>query len=88
LQRFPEFLELKRIERIRSLLKQGNPKIHSAIKNGYKSSILTADRFFGSILKALEKEGIVNQTLFILTGDHEESFNEHNEIEQSIGGRY
>lgn len=79
---------LLRVKRIRSLMKEGTQGITSAIKKGYKDSIVTADRFVGGILSAVKKIGKADDTLFILTGDHGDSFDEHNEVRTAIGTRY
>ena len=47
------------------------------LTNDYDNSIHYHDRNFGSVLKILEKEGVLSNTLIISTSDHGEAFGEH-----------
>lgn len=88
IRRIGDMLWLARIKRIRAMLKEGNPRIVAALKQGYKQAIITADRFLGSLLRILEEAGVADKTLIVVTGDHGDSFNEHGEIDKASDGRY
>jgi arylsulfatase A-like enzyme len=86
--RINEKLELQRVEKIRFLMKKGDSSILKAVKQGYLNSIYVADKFLGSIYKTIDELGLAENTLFILMGDHGDSFNEHNEVQRQPDGRY
>jgi len=88
LRRIGDALWLYRVERIRTMLKNGNKKILPALKRGYRDALIKADKFLGRVLKILEEADLANKTLLIITGDHGDSFSEHGEINRAIGGRY
>ena len=87
-ERVNDFLELKRVNRIRNLLKEENPNIVEAAKKGYIKSIKTADKFLANTFKSMKKLNLFEKTLFIIMGDHGDSFNEHAEIERQPDLRY
>jgi choline-sulfatase len=71
-----------RIHRIRGIvLNQGYIQ---AIKQGYLSSIVSADQYIGRLCEILDHLGVLHNTLIIITSDHGDSFNEHSEIEDLI----
>lgn len=84
----PGLLWNLRIKRIREMMKESDSEITAAIKEGYKNAIITADRFLGKILKTLKATGVADETLLVITSDHGDSFNEHNEINRSTDNRY
>jgi len=84
----PSLLWNLRVKRIREMMKEGNSEITTAITEGYKNAIITADRFLGKILKVLKVTGVADETLLVITSDHGDSFNEHNEINRSTDKRY
>lgn len=47
-----------------------------AIKNTYKNAILFDDHLVGEILKKLEKDKLLENTIIVITGDHGEEFYE------------
>jgi arylsulfatase A-like enzyme len=88
LRRFLEYLWLLRVKRIRAMVKQQGSNIIPSVKEGYKDAIIKADKYLGSILNLLESAGIADRTLLVLTGDHGDSFNEHDEINRAADQRY
>jgi len=87
-ERVDDFLELQRVNRIRKLLKENDPNIMEAAKKGYIKSIKTADKFLAKTFNSMKKLNLFEKTLFIIMGDHGDSFNEHNEIERQPDLRY
>jgi arylsulfatase A-like enzyme len=87
-ERVNDFLELQRVNRIRYLLKQKHPRIMEAAKKGYINSIKTADKFLADTFYTMKKLDLYEKTLFIIMGDHGDSFNEHNEIDRQPDLRY
>jgi len=87
-ERVDDFLELQRVNRIRYLLKEKDPKIIEAAKKGYIKSIKTADKFLGNTFNSMKKLNLFEKTLFIIMGDHGDSFNEHDEIDRQPDLRY
>lgn len=81
-------IALKLIDRIRTLVKVHDERIIDSIKNGYRKSIYRADKMLGAVLKALEKNELMENTLLIVFGDHGDSFNEHNEVHKQEEMRY
>jgi len=79
---------LYRVNRIREMVKNGDNNIVEIIKEGYIKSIKEADKFVGDIREMLSKIGILDDTLIVITADHGESFNEHEEINSAIGNEY
>lgn len=53
-----------------------NPTSQAVIKN-YEECIMQTDTLIGEMLDAFDKSGILDSTLFVLVGDHGESFGEH-----------
>lgn len=53
-----------------------NSTTQIAIKK-YEECIMKTDTLIGGMLDAFDKSGILNSTLFVLVGDHGESFGEH-----------
>ncbi|MHC8350471.1 LTA synthase family protein [Pseudomonas sp. RT4P38] len=53
-----------------------NSTSQTAIKK-YEECIMKIDTLIGGMLDAFDKSGILNSTLFVLVGDHGESFGEH-----------
>lgn len=53
-----------------------NSTSQTAIKK-YEDCIMKIDTLIGGMLEAFDKSGILNSTLFVLVGDHGESFGEH-----------
>jgi arylsulfatase A-like enzyme len=88
LRRISDCVWLRRVERIRKLMRAGDGRIVPAIKDGYKKSLAKADRFVGKLLKILRAAGVADDTLLILTADHGDSFNEHDEIHRAADKRY
>lgn len=43
----------------------------------YESSVQSTDRFVGELIATMRKEGLMENTLVIITGDHGEGFGEH-----------
>jgi arylsulfatase A-like enzyme len=70
------------------MVKEGHERIMPALQEGYQKSITKADRFLAKIMNLVEQAGLAEKTLVVVTGDHGDSFNEHGEINQAIGGRY
>jgi arylsulfatase A-like enzyme len=87
-ERVNDFLELQRVNRIRYLLKHKHPRIIEAAKKGYINSIKTADKFLANTFNTMKKLDLYEKTLFIVMGDHGDSFNEHNEIDRQPDLRY
>jgi glucan phosphoethanolaminetransferase (alkaline phosphatase superfamily) len=53
-----------------------DPSIQIAIKK-YEDCIMKTDTLLGDMLNTFEKSGLLDSTLFVLVGDHGESFGEH-----------
>ena len=45
--------------------------------NRYRNSVLYVDAMIGRILNTLERTGLVNRTIVMITGDHGQEFGEH-----------
>lgn len=86
--RFLEAMWLLRVKRIRAMLKENPRRVLPAVKDGYFNSIRKADSFLSGVIKVLKATGVAEKTLLIVTGDHGDSFNEHDEINRAIGLRY
>lgn len=67
---------LHRIDLVRKMLFKGNIE---AIKTGYNRAVRQMDRWVGEILQILKNMKLDQNTIVILTSDHGESFNEHEE---------
>ncbi|MBA7677486.1 hypothetical protein ES703_85744 [subsurface metagenome] len=50
------------------------------VKRSYARAILSFDKFVSGIIEILKTKGLFDQVQIILTGDHGEGFNEHDEI--------
>lgn len=83
-----KYFWLYNIKRMREMLKTGNREIVTNIKKGYSESISEADKFIGKLIEILTITGILHDTLIVITADHGESFNEHDEIDSIVDGRY
>ena len=79
---------LYKIKRIRKIVLSGDKEIISKIKKGYIQSIQEADGFIGDLVQIIKKIGILDDTLIVITADHGDSFNEHNEIDSTVDDRY
>jgi len=88
LGRFLRYLWRLRVGRIRTMMKQQDSRIIPSIKEGYKDAIIKADKYLRGILNLLESACIADKTLLVLTGDHGDSFNEHDEINRAVDKRY
>ncbi len=55
---------------------RGHAERESAFRS-YLKAIWRVDRFIGALIKLLETQGILDQTLIAVTGDHGESFGDH-----------
>jgi arylsulfatase A-like enzyme len=87
-ERVLEAIWLFRVKRIRSLMQENAEKILPAVKKGYMDAVITADRFLGVVLKIIKAAGVADETLLVVTSDHGDSFNEHDEINRAQGKRY
>ena len=54
-----------------------DPAVLELIENLYDGTVLAADREVGALLGALEREGLLDNTIVVLTSDHGEEFGEH-----------
>jgi arylsulfatase A-like enzyme len=70
------------------MMDEENSRIIPAIKQGYEDAIIKADKFVGRVLRLLEDVSVTDETLLVLTGDHGDSFNEHDEIHRAVDKRY
>ena len=77
-----------RVKKIRVMMEEGNGRILTAIKKGYEDAIIRADKFVGRVLRLLEEASVTDETLLVLTGDHGDSFNEHDEIHRVVNKHY
>jgi hypothetical protein len=55
----------------------GKPRDEGATHAAYRQSILYCDRLLGEMLDQFKGKGLDQDTLFVIVGDHGESFNEH-----------
>ena len=55
--------------------------------NRYLNALSVGDRAFMTIMQSLEKAGIADETLVVVTGDHGEAFGRHNQVGH-VGGIY
>jgi arylsulfatase A-like enzyme len=60
----------------RDKLKLGKRDVELA-RDSYDNCIAALDRQIGALLKELERRGVLNDTLVIITSDHGEQFGEH-----------
>jgi phosphoglycerol transferase MdoB-like AlkP superfamily enzyme len=54
----------------------------------YKHAILENDRVLGEIISGLKQRGLFENTIILVTGDHGESFQEHENLSMHSGGVY
>lgn len=66
-----------RINNVRKKMRNGKEE---EVKQFYAKAILLFDKFLGGIIRELKRRDLFDETVIIVTGDHGESFNEHNEI--------
>ncbi|MBN1656834.1 MAG: sulfatase [Anaerolineae bacterium] len=71
---------IRRIGRAAAMLKQGHV---DQVLEGYYRSVRRADTFVGGIVDELDARGLLSDTLLIVTSDHGDSFNEHDEIDRA-----
>lgn len=69
-----------RMHKIRSLITKDEEETRKRMIEGYKKSIQEADRYIGEIVESLEEDE--EDFILIVTSDHGESFNEHNERDE------
>ncbi len=55
--------------------------------NRYLNALHVGDRAFATLMQALEKAGIADETLVVVAGDHGEAFGRHNQLSHA-GGIY
>ena len=77
-----------RIKRIRDMVNADYPKIFDAVKKGYEGALKKIDLSIKKLIRILEVEGVLKNTLIIIASDHGDSFNEHGEIYNQIERRY
>lgn len=75
----PEALKFKPVLEGKEInyFKDVNPEKIDLVKNRYKNAVYYVDRLIGSILRKLEDEGYLQNTIVIITGDHGEEFYEN-----------
>lgn len=56
--------------------------------NLYRNTCYETDKMIGDLLAALEKEGVADNTVVIITGDHAQEFNENRKNFWSHGGNF
>lgn len=56
--------------------------------NLYKNCIHYDDQLVGKVLKAIEKKGLLDNSIIIITGDHGQEFNENKKNYWGHGGNY
>lgn len=49
----------------------------TAVVNRYRNAVHYADRLTGEVIDALERRGLLDRTIVVVTGDHGEEFAEH-----------
>jgi membrane-anchored protein YejM (alkaline phosphatase superfamily) len=54
-----------------------DPKNADKIRNRYKNSLYYDDSLIGRMVKALDRTGLIDHSIIIVTGDHGEEFFEH-----------
>jgi membrane-anchored protein YejM (alkaline phosphatase superfamily) len=67
------------VERVDFLEMAGEPTAEAiaAVKNSYKNAVHFADSVVGRMLDELERRGLAESTIVVVTGDHGEEFFEH-----------
>ncbi|MEO6710244.1 MAG: sulfatase-like hydrolase/transferase [Planctomycetota bacterium] len=60
-----------------ALAGEPTPEFTQRIWNRYKNACATADVVVGGMVSALERQGIAENTIVVVTGDHGEEFYEH-----------
>jgi uncharacterized protein len=55
----------------------GSGEFRLAVFNRYRNSVHYADRLVGEMVDALERRGLLANTIVLVTGDHGEEFDEH-----------
>jgi len=88
LRRVLQYVRRLRVKAIRAMMDEENSRIIPAIKQGYEDAIIKADKFVGGVFRLLEEVSVTDETLLVLTGDHGDSFNEHDEIHRAVDKRY
>ncbi|MFH1234308.1 MAG: sulfatase-like hydrolase/transferase, partial [Candidatus Diapherotrites archaeon] len=70
-----------------SSVKGGGSRVanHDRIVALYDGTIREADAFFGKFIEGLESEGLLDESIIIVNGDHGEGFNEHGLYGHSYG---
>lgn len=69
-----------RMHKIRDLMAQHKNDTRERMIEGYKKSIQEADEYIGEIIESLEEDN--EDFVLIVTADHGESFNEHDERDE------
>ncbi len=67
-----------RMERIRDLIEEYPERV----ERGYRESLKEADEYIEEMIRILEDEDALEDTLIVVFGDHGESFNEHQERQE------
>ena len=67
------------VERVDFLAMAGDPtpEAIAAVKNSYRNAVRFADGVAGRMLDELDRRGLADETLVVVTGDHGEEFFEH-----------
>jgi arylsulfatase A-like enzyme len=71
-----------RVDRIRDMMLTGG-KYVEMVKAGYRRAVNKMDRYIGEVVSYLKTYGIFEDTLIVFTADHGDSFNEHNERQET-----
>jgi membrane-anchored protein YejM (alkaline phosphatase superfamily) len=73
---FEKFRPVISKEDINYFLDTGSKKAHM-IRNRYKNSVFYEDHLIGKIIDALQENGLIENTILVITGDHGEEFYEN-----------
>jgi arylsulfatase A-like enzyme len=73
-------VSIQRIRHVADMLQSGRL---GEVLEGYYRAVERADTFMGRLVDCLQKCGLLSDTLLVVTSDHGDSFNEHNEIDMA-----
>jgi len=60
-----------------------DPALKAAVTRQYEQGVVNADAAVGALLAALERRGLSDETIVVVTSDHGEYFGEHGLVEHS-----
>lgn len=74
---------LRRINAVVDMLASGGERGFEEVRRGYAQAVEQIDRWFGQVFSLLERFGVWDNTIVIVTADHGDCFNEHGEMHEN-----